>query len=222
MLDIFKHNEFHTLTEPRLTKANTLQLDLSENNPELSMNDVQDADSLQKWLDNQLKKHNKEYAIGGYLEERLVYKRSNHFDNADGESRTVHLGVDLWGPERWPIYAPMAGRVHSFQENNNYGDYGPTIILEHQLNNQTFYTLYGHLSRDSIMGIEKKQEVAKGQHIALLGNPVENGNWPPHLHFQLIMDMEGREGDFPGVAAPSELGKYKRLCPDPNLIVQFE
>jgi peptidoglycan LD-endopeptidase LytH len=42
-----------------------------------------------------------------------------------------------------------------------------------------------------------------------------NGDWPPHLHFQLITDMMGNTGDFPGVCLPEEKQAYKVLCPDP-------
>lgn len=210
-----------SLTEPVLTTENTLLLDLSENNPYLSLNDVADAAALSSWINNQLAKQRKAFAIGGYMEERLIYKRSSHFDNANGESRTIHLGTDIWGPEQMAIYAPCNGYIHSFNDNANFGDYGPTIILAHKFANKQFFTLYGHLSRKSIRGIAPGDLIKAGQKLATLGNSNENGNWPPHLHFQIITDMQGREGDFPGVAAPSQLTMYRELCPDPNLLIRL-
>jgi murein DD-endopeptidase MepM/ murein hydrolase activator NlpD len=52
--------------------------------------------------------------------------------------------------------AVLAARwfVHSFNYNTGLGDYGPTIILEHKIEDHKFYTLYGHLSLESIDGIE--------------------------------------------------------------------
>ena len=55
--------------------------------------------------------------------------------------------------------------------------------------------------------------------IAEFGMRFENGNWPPHLHFQLIMDMEGWTGDYPGVCKFSEKDKWLANCPDPDLVL---
>jgi hypothetical protein len=55
---------------------------------------------------------------------------------------------------------------------------------------------------------------------------MENGQWPPHLHFQIVVDMEipiaiGRKGDYPGVCKLSEKEKYLNNCPNPDLILQM-
>ncbi|MEP6913389.1 MAG: response regulator, partial [bacterium] len=46
-----------------------------------------------------------------------------------------------------------------------------------------------------------------------------NGDWPPHLHFQIIEDMRVHEGDYPGVCSISERAKYLNNCPNPDLIL---
>jgi hypothetical protein len=51
--------------------------------------------------------------------------------------------------------------------------------------------------------------------------PQENGQWPPHLHFQVIIDMEFKKGDYPGVCKLNEKEKYLRNCPNPDLILQM-
>ena len=119
------------------------------------------------------------------------------------------------------IYSPLQAKVHSFQDNNHLLDYGPTIILEHELDGVVFYTLYGHLSRTSLTGLEAGKEIEKGQKIAELGTSNENGQWPPHLHFEIISDMLGKQGDFAGVAKVSEKEYYLNLCPNPNLILNL-
>jgi hypothetical protein len=61
-----------------------------------------------------------------------------------------------------------------------------------------FYTLYGHLSLDSLdltLGAVYK----KGQQIATLGDSAVNGDYSPHLHFQVIKNMGTKVGDYPGV-----------------------
>ena len=155
------------------------------------------------------------------MEHRDMYRRSRHFDDED-EPRSLHLGIDLWTDAGKPVYCPVAGIVHSVQDNAGFGNYGPTVILAHQLENYTFYTLYGHLSRADLPHLAIGDTINPGDHFAHLGNLRENGGWPPHLHFQIITDLLGLTGDFPGVAKPSERDKYRLLCPDPNLILRCE
>ncbi|HTM81489.1 peptidoglycan DD-metalloendopeptidase family protein [Asticcacaulis sp.] len=154
--------------------------------------------------------------VGGYDEERAIYS-GPVFAAPDGaEPRTVHLGIDLFEAAGAPVFAPLAGVVHSFQDNANPKDYGPTIILAHAVTSQlTFYTLYGHLSRDSLYGLAIGKPVAAGEEVARLGAAAVNGDWPPHLHFQLILDMQDKRGDYPGVFKKSEREQWKRICPDP-------
>ena len=63
--------------------------------------------------------------------------------------------------------------------------------------------------------------IKKGDVFAAFGIPYENGHWPPHLHFQAIIDMQGMKGDYPGVCAYSEKEKYLDNCPDPDLILKM-
>ena len=154
--------------------------------------------------------------VGGYDEERAIYS-GPVFAAPDGaEARTIHLGIDIFEAAGTPVFAPLNGRVHSFQDNANPKDYGPTIILEHAVTSQlTFYSLYGHLSRDSLDGLIVGKPVAAGEEVARLGEAAVNGDWPPHLHFQLILDMQDKRGDYPGVFKKSEREQWKRICPDP-------
>ncbi|MCL4832746.1 MAG: aminotransferase class III-fold pyridoxal phosphate-dependent enzyme [Caldilineaceae bacterium] len=137
-----------------------------------------------------------------------------------GERRTIHLGIDLFAPTGTPVHAPLAGTVHSFADNAGVQDYGPVIVLSHASGDgETFYTLYGHLSRESLDGLEIGQTVAAGAPFATLGSAEVNGGWPPHLHFQIVTDLLGLDTDFPGVGTASQREVWKAFCPDPNLIL---
>ncbi len=200
-----------------LKQENSTQLDFSNKNADLLKLDLQSTSNFNDYVFGYLREKGKQYGHGGYLENRMIYQRSTHFQQ--GESRCMHLGVDVWCEAFHPLYSPLDAKVHSFKNNNNFGDYGPTIILEHELNSKTFYTLFGHLSVKSLNNLKEGQEIKKGEAFCELGPYPENGDWPPHLHFQLIDNMENRSGDFPGVCAPSELELFKTLCPDPNLFI---
>ncbi|MDB4924886.1 peptidoglycan DD-metalloendopeptidase family protein [Mucilaginibacter sp.] len=194
--------------------------DFTAANTELNLDVVTDSEQFSRWINAKLTASNSRYGIGGYMEHRTIYARSPLFDTED-EPRRLHLGIDIWGDAGTPVYSPLNGTIHSFQDNDNFGDYGPTIILQHDLGGLILYSLYGHLSRKSLAGLSIGQSISKNQKIATLGHINENGHWPPHLHFQLMFDMEGKTGDYPGVGRYTEKEKYLNNIPDPNLILGF-
>ena len=61
--------------------------------------------------------------------------------------------------------------------------------------------------------------IPAGSAFAQIGARPLNGNWPPHLHFQLVADMQGNRGDYPGVVRADELDYYRRNCPDPTSLL---
>lgn len=198
-----------------------LKLELTSANKELSADIVNDTNSFCTWVNQKLADNNCRYGIGGYMELRTIYDNRAQFDTTAEERRNLHLGVDIWGDAGTPVYAPLAGTIHSFQDNDNFGDYGPTIILTHNLGGLTLYSLYGHLSRANLLGLAIGQQIESGQQIANFGNVYENGNWPPHLHFQLMLDMEDKVGDYFGACRKSEKEKYLQNIPDPAILLQF-
>ena len=201
-----------------LSERDLLRLDFSKHNSALDSIDLEDTAAFSRWLFQEVLQG--KIGIGGYLEDRVIYRRSAHF--AGEALRTIHLGVDLWLPAGTPVYVPLPGVIHSFQDNQGFGNYGPTIIVEHTLENHVFYTLYGHLSRSSLRALAAGQKVTPDQPLATIGNFPENGDWPPHLHFQAMTDLLGWTGDFPGVVATSQLPTYASVCLDPKLLLRYE
>ncbi|RED48404.1 peptidoglycan DD-metalloendopeptidase family protein [Seonamhaeicola aphaedonensis] len=196
-------------------------INLSENNHDLNIVNVSSVKKLGNFVSNHIKIHKASVAYGGYLEVRNIYKRSQHFNKQTEEERNIHLGIDFWSQEGTPIYAPLEGQIHSFKNNINFGDYGPTIILEHNIDNILFYTLYGHLSLESLQNLKVGQVYKQGEKIAVLGDENINGNYPSHLHFQIIKDLQGNQGDYPGVCSKKDLEFYSKNCPDPNLLLKI-
>lgn len=177
--------------------------------------------ALQAYIDAQVQNLGGAYGWGGYGEHRAFYDTSAY--HTDAEPRDRHIGIDLWAPAGTIVRAPIAGRIHSVAYNGQPRDYGGTVILEHRIPSHglTFYTLYGHLSRDAMNCVSTAQEITAGQAIGTLGTPAENGDWPPHLHFQVILEIGDYSGDFPGVVRASELDYWKMRCPNPRLLAHF-
>jgi len=196
-----------------------LPLDFTANNNELTPEILADTVIFSQWVSDKLIANNARYGIGGYNEHRTIYSRSEHFDTVE-EPRRLHLGIDIWGPAETPIYNFYEATVHSFKFNDNFGDYGATIILQYQLADLVVYGLYGHLSLASLSGLAKGQIIPAGKQFATFGVKEENGYWPPHLHFQLIFDMQGMQGDYPGVCQFSKRDIFLANCPDAALILK--
>ena len=197
-------------------------ISLSSKNNDLTF-DITSSEAWEKYIQKYLKVRNAKVAFGGYLEERNIYQRSAYFNATnDDNQRNIHLGIDFWCEENTNVLAVLDGEVHSFKNNNNFGDYGPTIILKHQIENKTFYSLYGHLTEASLQYIKLGDKVKKQEIIGQLGSNKVNGDYAPHLHFQLIVDIKDFKGDYPGVASKNEVEFYKENCPNPNLLLKLQ
>jgi len=186
--------------------------------------DVVVFERFSRIIQNKMDDHKAEIAFGRYDESRLIYTGDQYSENEGlvQNSRVTHLGIDIFSPPKTPIFAPLDGIVHSLKNNDIPLDNGPTIILEHNPTSDTkFYTLYGHLSLDSINGLIIGQKISKGDEIARIGDYPKNGGWPPHLHFQIITDMLDMEGNYNGACWVNQRDVWRSICPDPNLILKI-
>ncbi|MEM7416990.1 MAG: aminotransferase class III-fold pyridoxal phosphate-dependent enzyme [Gemmatimonadota bacterium] len=202
-------------------EAETTVLDLSVSSPLLNGRDTDDTLGFTRRTFRAMEDAGATLGIGRYLEPRAFYL-TDLFEGRPGdarERRTIHIGIDLFDQAGAEVYAPLAGRVHSVRDNGEGLDYGPTIILEHDGPAGPFWTMYGHLERASVDGLVEGSDVSAGDAIARIGPYPENGDWPPHLHFQIMTHLLGYEGEFPGVALPREASVWASFCPDPNLIL---
>lgn len=209
------------VTPFNLRKGNCVFLDLSVGATSFGANPVNSAEPCMT-LEIQSLARNSAVAIGRYNEARLVYS-SPHFaagPNPTDEHRTIHLGIDLFADPGTRVSSPFDAIIHAFADNRAPLDYGPVVILKHQSDDGfEFFTLFGHLSRESLARLRVGGRIARGQSFAEIGISAENGGWTPHLHFQIILDLLDRSTDFPGVAFPSERDVFTSLSPDPNLIL---
>ena len=214
---------FHSVVPFNVEKDKLLYMNFTATNKELTNEILESAERFENYISQKIKTAGALYGIGGYAEYRTVYSRSAVFDadKPDEEPRRLHIGIDIWGNTGTPVFAFMGGMVHSFAFNKKTGDYGATLILLHQLDGIPFYSLYGHISLNDINNIQAGEYVIRGKEIAHFGTETENGNWPPHLHFQIIHDLEMHKGDYPGVCAYSKKEKYLHNCPDPDLILNM-
>ena len=212
-----------SLLDVNLRSGSCHVLDLSVSSTFLSADPRNsETQKLTEAIDRARRAANATVGVGRYDEPRLLYTSAlfGASENPTDERRTIHIGIDLFVPAGSNVRAPLDGVIHTVAENQAPLDFGPLVILKHRMSDaDEFFTLYGHLSRESLKTLSVGKHVAKGEILAKIGTPQENGGWPPHLHFQVIADLLDLGKDFPGVTRASERSIWKSLCPDPNLLL---
>lgn len=136
-----------------------------------------------------------------------------------------HLGEDYvcisGGTLGKPVRTIAFGQV-VFSGDGGKG-WGPVVVIKHQIDGRTLYSLYGHLQN---IRIKKNQSVSEGESIGEIGRV---SPWIPHLHFEIktqeAVDREGligpgysgKDGFTPGRLRPSEFIKgYREETPLPD------
>lgn len=210
---------------PTVNKNEIAPIDLSVSSKWIGhQKDFNDLDVFQFKI-NKLQSENPNKIIaGGYLEPRVLYTSSAYdkIGNYGKESRTIHLGTDFWLSENTAVHALFDGEVVTAVDDAGDKKYGGLVILKHNINDFEFFTLYGHNTVESATKHTIGNIIKKGEKIAELGNHLENGNWTPHLHFQMMLSLLDYKNDFPGVAYVNQINVWKGICPDPNLLFKSE
>lgn len=180
------------------------------------------AEEATRKIFGEIKRAGAVFGVGRYDEARLVYTAPQFggSGNPTDERRTIHLGIDLFVEAGTALRAPLDGVVHATADNLAPLDYGPVVILRHETGDgDELFTLYGHLTRETLGRLKVGQRVTRGEEFARVGSVSENGGWTPHLHFQIILDLLELGADFPGVAYASQREVWTSLSPDPNLLL---
>lgn len=98
-----------------------------------------------------------------------------------------HLGIDISGGSSPDIIASYDGIVYSVvnkKGNSKSPDYGTHVILQHNYNGETLYTIYGHMKYNSIpSNITKGAKVTAGTKIGIMGDT--GYSFGTHLHFEM-------------------------------------
>ena len=216
LANTLRTHSFHPVIPQELQFGIGLIVDLSPSS-EL-WNNVTTTHSFADEIVRQATAIKAQIVIGRYAEHRMIYQDKANFSAC--QNRTVHMGIDLGVPALTPVFAPLDGTVHSIANHQGDGDYGPTIILCHQLEGIDFFTLYGHLHQAAHTTLNVGDMITAGEQFTAVGTTAENGGWAPHLHLQIIENMGSNTNDYIGVVDPNELAFYARNCPNPNLIIK--
>ncbi len=207
---------------PSLPVPKAVILDFSASGPDAALIATLDGPQLDRYCENKIAGAKADFGAGRYGEDRTIYK-GEAFATASTARRTVHLGIDIFAPAGEAVHAPLTGTVAFKHDDDVDFGFGPTVLLEHLTDDgDRFWTLYGHLERHGFVKLKVGQTVKKGEAFAAFGARHENGNWPPHLHFQIVTDHLGLEGRMHGVGTGRDWQVWRAICPDPNVILGIQ
>lgn len=207
---------FPIIKEMQVNNTVTIDLDVrSEQSPEVAY--PEDIESYISFTQDPKGNAERVYGVGGYMELRPFYTTTAYKEKSwiGDRWRTMHMGIDLWCPEGTTVYCPVKSRVYSVYDNDVYGDYGPTVILKVLDPEVDVFLLFGHLSRSALMELQEGEIIDAGDIIGYIGDEEENGQWPPHLHFQVIRSMFHFKNNYAGVCDPLFEDFWREVCPSP-------
>ena len=198
-----------------LLKGEPYVFDFSSKNPETLNYNLNNFQEFNENIFNELKNSGKKWGIGKYLEERKNILRGSI--NIINEKRIYHLGLDIVVPYNSVVFCPLDGYVYKLGKETQKGNYGGYLVLKHQVNNQTFYSLYGHLKTPHKVQLGDK--ILAGQELALIGKESDSGGWFCHLHLQIITQKAFNKGYSEwGYISEKLLPKVGEYFPDPNFL----
>ena len=189
-----------------------LVVDMSVHSPLFDTIDVRDQKGFQKLLDDMMKDRYT-WGVSSYLENRETVL--SQCPQMVEEQRFYHLGLDIIVPFGTPLHAPLDARVMESGYEEGEGNYGSYVLLRHDSDYfETFYSFYGHLSREKLPSPEKAFKA--GEPFAFIGDFHENGNWFYHTHLQVITQKGLEQGYLSkGYCAAKDLAQMDELCPSP-------
>ncbi|WP_281930391.1 aminotransferase class III-fold pyridoxal phosphate-dependent enzyme [Roseibium album] len=213
-------HDFASVVKPENARPGAVVFDFTANASYAAELSRFDGPQFDRFCEDAISDAGADFGIGVYGEDRTVYK-SDAFEMANPSiRRSVHLGIDIFAPDCEPVYAPFAGKVAFFHDDAVSNGFGPTVLLEHETDEgDVFWTLYGHLSRRGCEKLTIGQTVETGEAFAEFGPRPENGEWPPHLHFQIVTDHLGLEARMHGVGVRRQWAVWRDISPDPSVIL---
>lgn len=201
--------DFESIIKSAVKKMKTHPvMDLPDNLRIIDLSSGFDRDSLTAYIKSG------GWGVGGYLETRKIMYKAPRYQN----QRNIHMGIDIWAPVGEPVYSVMNGEIVYSEFLDDEGNYGGTLVLKHLIEGQELYALHGHLSKKSLETFKAGQKRKPGELVGWIGDESENGNWPPHLHYQLCIEDPG-EADMPGVVAKKDLIEARKKYPDPRILL---
>lgn len=215
----FNNHRFGPVVAAALDRDHVAILDASLAPERLLHSSRDGGDNLTAWWRAEIARVAPRIGIGRYAENRGIY---DHPDAPrEANPRKIHHAIDIFLPAGTEVLCPYPGTIEDFANDTDHHGFGGILILRHETDQGVpFWTFYGHLAPGELTGLKRGQNVTKGAVIGKLAAEAENGDWPPHLHFQLMTHLMGWDAlEVIGISWASQWELWREICPNPNIIL---
>jgi len=217
----FNNQRFGPVVAAPLDAAHVAVIDASLDPSRLQHPSDNSGENLTAWWNAELKRIAPRIGIGRYAEDRGIYDHPH--SPREANPRKIHHAIDIFLPAGTEILCPYPGVVTDFANDTEHHGFGGILILRHETDDGVpFWTFYGHLAPAGFATLKPGQTVAQGAVIGKLATEAQNGDWPPHLHFQLMTHLMGWAAlDVIGISWAHQWELWREICPDPNIILRI-
>ena len=193
-------------------------LDLSEPVTTRGKYTTTDFATFQREIFDEMAAAGASWGIGNYLENRSGLL--GDYPGMIQEGRVYHAGLDIIVPPGVPLYAPLEGKVHAAVVDGGAGNYGGVVVLRHDLDGVTFYSLYGHLNTS--FEVAPGQAVRAGERFGSIGQGEDSGGWFSHTHLQILTPLAiARDLMLSGYVRADQLAMVDTIFPTPYPMFRY-
>lgn len=163
-----------------------------------------------------------DWFYGGWMEDRSIVWSDTYLRET---GNFLHLADDFNVPAGTMVFCVADGPiVHMGTDSPLKGGWGGHIVQKIQFHGKPHALIYCHLG--FMQPRDTPCDISKGDFIGLVGNKSENGGWGPHLHLQLVADIDDvtdwahfMDKEIDGYGKVSDIEYWAKRCPDPTPLI---
>ena len=187
----------------------------------LKESEIKNQKSFQRKIEEIMKKEEVDLIFSWYLENRKYMFNTLWFQQMILEWRFFHIWLDLSVKYNTSIYSPLDAIVYKTSYEKWIWNYGWYIILEHKIEWNKFYSMYGHLNPNNFW-VEIWDFIKKWTKIWTIWDISENGWYFFHTHLQVITKLWKKEWFFnKWYCSENQLKDIFKYVPNPSFLFRF-
>ena len=209
-------NQISPIFEKQLV-GNGVFISLANDSQVYKRIDIKNQVQLQEYADELMSQNQTNWAISEFGENRkFMFTQLGHHQMVQ-QNRFIHLGLDIWVPVNTIVHAPLAGKIVISEYESGEGNYGGLVVIEHIIQDQKIYSVYGHLNKDHLP--KAGTNLNAGQQFAKIGEMNSNGGYFYHIHLQVLTEKGyNQEMVHQGYTTEEKFKTIQDLCLDPRFL----
>lgn len=182
---------------------------------------IKNQSLFQDKINQVFEEKNVDIIVSEYLENRERMFSVLWFEQMVNEWRFYHLWLDLSVMCGSEIHAPIDWKVYDVWYEEWEWNYWWYIILEHDINSEKFFTIYGHLNPNEFE-IKKWIDIKSGMKMAKIWDFSDNWWYFHHTHLQVVTELWKENWFFSKwYCTKEQLLNIQKYVPDPRFLFRY-